>query len=178
MIKYALMILLSKSTLLQINYNHNNLNTVCLHNLETPITNTNLHIKNNVHFAIEQVIPPLLVSRNNEMLKIKETPTLDLNLVKNHLYNTFVLHLVKIPLTEQTTNLQDPLTVVEVQYVIVIQIAILHHKIDIVLTPETDTDMIELLLLHNLTDQDMTTTDEIHVLIVHDTDLHIDRHVE
>ena len=34
------------------------------------------------------------------------------------------------------------------------QIAINHHKIDIVLTLETDTDMAELLLLHNLTDQD------------------------
>ena len=38
--------------------------------------------------------------------------------------------------------------------------------------------MTELLLLHNLTDKDMTTTDEIHVLIVHHTDLRIDRHIE
>ena len=68
--------------------------------------------------------------------------------------------------------------VVEVQHVIVMQIAILHHKIDIVLFLETDTDMIELLLLHNLTDQDMTTTAEIHVLIVHHTDLHIDDHID
>ena len=83
-------------------------------------------------------------------------------------------------LTEQKTNLQDPMidTVVEIHHFIVIQTAILHHKIDIVLTLETDTDMTELLLLHNLTDQDMTTTDEIHVLIVHHTDLHIDRHIE
>ena len=79
-----------------------------------------------------------------------------------------------ITLTEQTTNLQDPMidTVVEVHLFIVLQIAILLHKIDIVLTPETDTDMAELLLLHILTDQDMTTTDEIHALIVHHTDLH------
>ena len=69
-------------------------------------------------------------------------------------------------------------TVVEVQHVLVRQIAILHHKIEIVLTPETDTDMTELLLLYNLPDQDMTTTDEIHVLIVHHTDLHIGRHIE
>ena len=59
-----------------------------------------------------------------------------------------------------------------------IQTAILHPTIDIVLTPETDTDMTELLLLHNLTDQDMTTTDEIHVLNVHHTELRIDRHIE
>ena len=114
------------------------------------------------------------------MMKIKETPTLDLNPLKNHLYNTFVLPLVRITLTEQSTNLQDPMieTVVEVKHVIVIQIAKLHHKIDIVLTPETETDMTELLLLHNLGDQDMTTTDEIHIHIVHHTDLHIDRHLE
>ena len=69
--------------------------------------------------------------------------------------------------------------VVEVNHVIVIQTAICHTKIDTVLTPETDTDMTELLLLHNLTDQDfMTTTDEIHVLIVHHTDLCKYRHIE
>ena len=69
-------------------------------------------------------------------------------------------------------------TVVEVHHVIVIQIVIIHHKIDIVLTLETDTDMTELRLLHNITDQDMTTIDEIHVLIVHHTDLHIDHHID
>ena len=30
----------------------------------------------------------------------------------------------------------------------------------------------------SLTDQDMASTDEIHVLVVHHTDLHIDRHIE
>ena len=82
-------------------------------------------------------------------MKIKETPTLDLNLLKNLLYNTSILLLVRITLTEQTTNLQDPMIdiVVEVLHVIVIQMAILHHKIDIILTLETDTDMTELLLL-------------------------------
>ena len=77
-------------------------------------------------------------------------------------------------------NLQNLMinTVVEVHHVIVIQIAIFHHKLDIVLTLETDTDMTEILLLHNLTDQDMTTTDEIRVLIVHSTDLHLDHHID
>ena len=69
-------------------------------------------------------------------------------------------------------------TVVEVHHVIVIQIAIIHHKIDIALTLETDTDMTEILLLHNLTDQYMTTIDEIRVPIVHHTDLHTDHHID
>ena len=69
-------------------------------------------------------------------------------------------------------------TVVELHHVKVKQTTLFHHKIDIVLTPETDIGMKELLLVHNLTDQDMTTTDEIHVLIVHHTDLRIDRQIE
>ena len=52
--------------------------------------------KNIVHIAIEQITPSLLVSRNNEMMKIKETPMLDLSLLKNFLYNTSVLLLVTI----------------------------------------------------------------------------------
>ena len=105
---------------------------------------------------------------------------LDLNLLENHLYNTSDLLLVTITLTEQITNLQNPMidTVVEVPHVMVIQIAILHHKIDIVLTLETDTDMTELLLLHNLTDQDMITIDEIRVLIIHHSDLYVDHHID
>ena len=105
---------------------------------------------------------------------------LDLNFLKNHLYNTSVLLFVSIILTEQVTNLQNLMidTVEEVHYVTVIQIAIIHHKIDIALTLETDTDMSQLLLLHNLTDQDMTTIDEIHVPIVHHTDLHTDHHID
>ena len=114
------------------------------------------------------------------MIRIKKTPTLDPNLLKNHLYNTSILLPVTITLTERTTNPQDLLIdiVVEVHHVIVIQTIMLHPKIDIVLTAETDTSVTELLLLHNLTDQDLTTTDEIHVLIVHHTDLRIDRHIE
>ena len=79
--------------------------------------------------VIEQTIPSLLVSRNNQMMKIKEAPKLDLNLPKNHLYNTSVLLLVKLTLTEQITNLQNPMidTVVEVHHAIVIQIALLRN---------------------------------------------------
>ena len=133
-----------------------------------------------VHIVIKQITSSLLVARNNELMKTKEMPMLDLNLPKNLLYNTSVLLLVTISLTEHITNPQNPMidTVVEVHHVRVVQIAILHYKIDIVLTPETDTDMTELLLLHNLTDQDMTTIDEIHVPIVHHIDFHIDHHID
>ena len=105
---------------------------------------------------------------------------LDLNLLKNHLCNTSVLRLVKTTFTKQITNLRNPMldTVVELHLVRVIQTAILHHKIDIVLTPETDTDMTELLFPHNLTDQDMTTIGKIHVLIVHHKDHHIDHQID
>ena len=136
--------------------------------------------KNIVHIVIEQITPSLLVSRNNEMMKTEETPMLDLNLLKNYFYNTSVLLLVPIIFTEHITNLHNPMiyTVVEVHHVIVIQIELLHRKIDIVFTLETDRDMTELLLLHNFTDQDMTTIDQIHVPIVHHTDLHLDHHID
>ena len=137
-------------------------------------------LKHIVHIVIEQITPSRLVSRNNEMMKTKETHMLDLNLLKNHLSNTSVLFLVTITPTEQITNLPNLMidTVVEVHHVIVIQIAIFHHKIDIALTLETDTDVTELLLLHNLTDQDITTIDEIHVPVVHHTDLHTHHHID
>ena len=104
---------------------------------------------------------------------------LDLNLLKNQLYNTSVLLLVTITLTEQLTNLQNIMIdiVLEVRHVITIQTTIIHYKIDIALTLQTDTDMTELLLLHNSTDQDMTTSNAIHVPIVLHTDLHTDHHI-
>ena len=70
-------------------------------------------------------------------------------------------------------------TAVEVHHVIVIQIAMFHHKIDIVPILETDIDMTELLLLlHIITSQDLIIVDEIHVLIIHHTDLPIDHHID
>ena len=108
------MILLLKSILLQINYNHktwilNNLNNLCLRDPETPITNTNLHIKIIAQNVIEQITPSQLVSKNIEIMKIKEKHMLDLTLHRNHLYNTSALLPVKITRTEQRTNLQTPL---------------------------------------------------------------------
>ena len=89
--------------------------------------------KNIVHIVIEPITPSLLVSRNNEMMRTEETPMLDLNLLKIHFFNTSVLLLVTIIFTEHITNLHNHMidTVVEVHHVTVIQIAILHHKIDI-----------------------------------------------
>ena len=72
---------------------HNNTN-LCLRNLEIQITKTNLHIKNIVLIVIEQTTLSLLVSKNNEMTKINEMLMLDRNLLKNHLYSTFVLLLM------------------------------------------------------------------------------------
>ena len=114
------------------------------------------------------------------MMKTKETPMLEVSLLRNHLYNISVLLTVTIILTEQITNLQNLIidTVVEVHHVIVIQIVIIHHKLYIVFTLETGTGMTELLLLHSLTDQDMATIDKIHVPVVHPTDLHIDHHID
>ena len=49
-----------------------------------------------VHTVIEQTTPSPLVSKNNDMTRIKETHLLDLNPLKNHLHNTFVHLLVQI----------------------------------------------------------------------------------
>ena len=69
--------------------------------------------------------------KNIEKIKTKETHRLDLNLYKNHLYNTFAPLLVKKNSTDQI-NLQTPLidTVVEVRHVIVIPLETCHHKRD------------------------------------------------
>ena len=55
--------------------------------------------KNIAHTVIEQITPFLLVSKNNEMMKINEKHLLDQNLHKNHSFSTFVL----LPMTEQNT---------------------------------------------------------------------------
>ena len=46
--------------------------------------------KNFVPIVIEQIILSLPVSKNNEMMKIKEKLTLDQNLLRGHFYSTFV----------------------------------------------------------------------------------------
>ena len=118
--------------------------------------------KNIVHIVTEKIIPSLLVSKNNEMMKTNEMHMLDLNLHKNHLYSISVLLLM----IEQNTMIID--TEVEVLTTRPI------HKIDTVLHLEVDLAMTKVLLLHNTLDHDMILTDAIHGLTALHTDLHID----
>ena len=115
-----------------------------------------------VHIVTEKIIPSLLVSKNNEMMKTNEMHMLDLNLHKNHLYIISVLLLM----IEQNTMIID--TEVEVLTTRPI------HKIDTVLHLEVDLAMTKVLLLHNTLDHDMILTDAIHGLTALHTDLHID----
>ena len=62
---------------------HSSQDNLCIHNPKTQITKINLPIKNIAHTAIEQITPFLLVSKNNEMMKINEKHMLDQNLHKN-----------------------------------------------------------------------------------------------
>ena len=84
---------LFKSIILQINFKHKHLIRQNQTNLRllTLITKLNLDTKNIVPIAIEQTTPFQLVSNSSVMTKINEKLTLDQNLLKNHLYNTFVL---------------------------------------------------------------------------------------
>ena len=129
--------------------------------------------KNIAHTVIEQITPFLLVSKNNEMIKINEKHMLDQNLHKNHSFSTFV----PLQMTKQNTMIID------------IEVEVLHettlitkniHKIDTVLHLEIETDfvMIKVLLLHITPDQDMTHINVILDLTVLLTDLLIDLHID
>ena len=92
MTRYVHMILLSRSIILQNNYKpshytHNNLTKQCLRNHVTQITKQNPLTKSTAPIAIEQIILSLLVSKNNEMMKINAIPMQDQNPLKNLLYN-------------------------------------------------------------------------------------------
>ena len=104
----------------------------------------NKHISASKNFdpsVIKQIIPSQHVSEHSEMMKTKETLLQGLNLLKNHLYKTFVFLLVIITThTEQITNLLIFL-IEEVHHVTVIQTETLHHKSNVALIPETDIDM-------------------------------------
>ena len=104
---------------------HNNKNNLCLHNHETQITRTILLTKKIALIVIEQIIPSQLVSKNNAMMKRKEMLMLDQSLVKNHLYNTFIL----LQTTEQNEMIHD--IEVEVHHKIIIITKTTIHKIDI-----------------------------------------------
>ena len=128
-----------------------------------PNNKKNLHIKNIVHSVIEQIIPSLLVSKNNEMMKTNEMHMLDQKLHKNHLYSTFVL----LPMIEQNTMIID--TEVEVHHETTLTTKTI-HKIDTVLHLEIDLVMTKVLLLHNTLDHDMILTNVIPGLIALHTD--------
>ena len=165
-----------KSITLQNNYtpkllNLHHKNNLCLLNRKTQITKINLHTKNIVHFVTEQIIPSLLVSKNNEMMKTNEMHMLDQNLHKNHLYSTSVLPLM----IEQNTMIID--TEVEVPHVTTLTTKLI-HKIDTVLHLEIDLAMTKVLLLHNTLDHDMIRTNAIHGLTALLTDLRIDLSID
>ena len=119
--------------------------------------------KNNVPLVIEQIIPSLLVSKNNEMMKTNEMHMLDQNLHKNHLYSTFVL----LPMIEQNTMII--VTEVEGHHETTLTTKII-HKIDTVLHLEIDLVMTKVLLLHNTLDHDMIPTNVIPGLTAPHTD--------
>ena len=152
-------------TLKLLNLHHKN--NLCLLNLKTQITKINLHVKNIVHIVTEQIIPSLLVSKNNEMMKTNEMHILDQNLHKNHFYSTSVLLLT----TEQKIMIID--IEVQVPHVITLTTKLI-RKIDTVLHLEIDLDMTKVLLLHKTLDHAMILTNAIHGLIVLHTDLRID----
>ena len=172
MTKLERMILHLKSITLRNNYipkllKLHHKNNLCLLNLKTQITKVNLHIKNIVHIVTERIIPSLLVSKNNEMMKTNEMHMLDLKLHKYHLYSTSVLLLM----IEQNTMIID--TEVEVPHVTTLTSRPI-HKIDTVLHLEIDLAMTKVLLLHDTLDHGMILTDAIHGLTALHTDLHID----
>ena len=122
-------------------------------------------MKNIVPIVTEQTTPSPLVSKNKELMKIKEMLILDRILLKSHFYSSFVL--------PEMTEPNDVIHIIEVKVIheTIITIKILIHKTDITLHPEIDLLMTKVLLLHNTLDHDMTTINEIHDPIALHTDL-------
>ena len=110
-------------------------------------------------FVIEQIIPSQLVSKNNAMMKTKEMLMQDQNLLRNHVYNTFVL--------PQTTEQNDMILDIEVEvhHEMVITPKTTIHKINIALHLEIILVMTKILLLHNTADQDISIINETRNLI-------------
>ena len=144
---------------------------ISLHNPKIQITKINLHIRNIAHTVIEQIIPFLLVSKNNEMMKINEKHMFDLNLHKNHLYSTSV----HLPMIEQNTMIID--TEVEVLHETTLTTKTI-HKIDTVLHLEIDLVTTKVPPLHITLDHDNIHTNVIPGPTVLPTDLHTDPHID
>ena len=98
-----------------------------------------------------------LVSKNKEMMKIKEMKSPQ---------KSFVQYFRSLQTTEQNNMIH--FIEVEVIHGTIITIKILIHKTDIALHPEIDLVMTKVLPLHN---HDMTTINEIHDLVALLTDL-------
>ena len=131
-----------------------------------PNNKTKPAYKNTAPIAIEQIILSLLVSKNNEMMKINAILMQDQNPLKNHLYNISV----PPPMIKHKDMIQDQLntphdTVVEVRPVMTTK-----DIIDNDLLQERAIITIELPLLHITFDLVMTTIAEILVDIVHHID--------
>ena len=92
--------------------------------------------------------------------------TLDQNLLKSHLYSTFVL--------PQTTEQNHMIHAIEVEVIHEIIITKTIHKADIALHLEIGLVMTRVLLLHNTLDHDMTIIKEIRDPIALLTDLRTD----
>ena len=102
------------------------------------------------------------------MTKTKEKPILDQKILKNHLYNTFVL----LQMIEQNVMIHD--TEVEVHQEILLSTKTTLHKTDIALHLEIDLVILVMtkVLLQTTLDHDMTTTKETRDLIAVLIDLH------
>ena len=124
-----------------------------------------------VPIVIEQTILSFLVSKNNEMMKIKVMPIPDRNLLKSQLYSNFVF--------PQTTEQKDMMHAIEVVvlYGLIFITKIQTHKTDIDLHPKIYLVMTKILLLHNTLDHDRTSINEIHDPIALLTDLLTDPHI-
>ena len=120
---------------------------------------------------MEHIIPSLLVSKNNEMMKTNEMHMLDQNLHKNHLYSTFVL----LPMIEQNTMILD--TEVEVPHETTFKTKTI-HKIDTVLHLEIDLVMTKVLLLHSTLEHDMIRTNVTPGRTALHTDPHTDLRID
>ena len=114
----------------------------------------------------EQITTSLLASKKNETKMITKKLNLDQNLLKNFLYNTFVLLL----LIEQK-GMRHGIEA-EVHHEINIITKTITPTQDIVLHLEIDSVMTKTPLLHNTHDHDMTIINEIHDLTDHPTGHH------
>ena len=128
--------------------------------------------KNIAQTVTEQITPFLLVSKNNEMMKINEKHMLDLNLHKNHLSSTFVLLLTIDQKTMRiNTEVEVPQETTLTKKIILKTDTVLHLAIEI------DFVTTKVLLLHTILDQDMIHTNVTPGLTVLLTDLLIDPHI-